>query len=181
MLLSTVLSALGHAAPANATPLKIAFVGSTSVAGFGSSEGHHIPDELGRSLGDGFDVRGFGVQRATALKGGELAYRSTPQMSDALAFDPDVVIFWFGGVESWADNWNAHKHELQADYVSLVRAFQALPTKPQTFLIRLWVFKEGPSQTAVIDKEIIPLIDRVAAETGSTVIDYRSFMQGHPE
>jgi sialate O-acetylesterase len=169
------------AASARAAPLKVACAGSTSVSGMGSSEGHHICDELGKALGPGFVVRGFGVRGSTALKSGPNTWISTPQMRDALAFNPDVVLFWFGGVETWKDIWPAHKGDFQADYTSLVRTFQALPTHPKTFLIRLWVFKEGPSQRAVLDQEIIPTIDRVAADTSSTVIDYRKFIEGHPE
>jgi hypothetical protein len=169
------------AAPTQAAPVRVACVGSTSVAGVGSSEGHHVCDELGKSLGPGFVVRGFGVARSTALKAVPNTWTSTSQMRDALAFNPDVVLFWFGGVETWKDIWPAHKAEFQADYTSLVQTFQALPTHPKTFLIRLWVFKEGPAQKAVLDRAVIPTIDKIAAETSSTVIDYRTFIQGHPE
>jgi hypothetical protein len=183
MLAGIAVAALTLAAPqAKATPLKVACVGSTSMSGVGSSEGHHIPDELAKALGPGFVVQNFGVKRTTAYKaGGPNAWASTPQMRDALASNPDVVLFWFGGVETWPDIWPAHRGEFQADYTSLVRAFQALPSHPQTFLIRLWVFKDGPAQTAVIDKEVIPTIDKVAAETKSTVIDYRKFIGQHTE
>jgi MYXO-CTERM domain-containing protein len=176
------LSALTLAArPAHAAPLKVACTGSSSMAGVGSSAGRHIPDELGKALGPDFMVRNFGVAATTAIKALPNAYASTPQMNDALAFNPDVVLFWFGGNDSWVDAWSAHKGEFRADYTSLVRAFQALPSHPKTFLIRLWVFKEGPAQKVVLDKEILPMIDEIALETKSTVIDYRTFIEPHPE
>jgi MYXO-CTERM domain-containing protein len=91
------------------------------------------------------------------------------------------VLFWFGGNDSWVDVWTAHKGEFQPDYTSLVRAFQALPSHPKTFLIRLWVFKEGPAQKVVLDQEILPMIAKIAVDTNSTVIDYRTFIEPHPE
>jgi GDSL-like Lipase/Acylhydrolase family len=169
------------AAPTSAAPVKVACIGSTSVAGAGSSEGHHVCDELGKALGADYEARGFGVARATAIKAVPNAWASTGQMRDALAFKPDVVLFWFGGVETWKDIWPAHKGEFQADYTSLVQTFQALPSRPKTFLIRLWIFKEGPVQKSVLDREVIPIIDKVAAETNSTVIDYRKLIERHPE
>src|SRR5205085_12228141 len=141
-----------------------------SMAGMGSTAEHHVTDELAKALGPGFMVSNFAVAATTAIKSVPNAWASTPQMPAGLAFNPDVVLFWFGGNDSWVDVWTTHKAEFKPDYTSLVKAFQALPTHPKVFLIRLWVFKDGPAQLSVLDKEIIPQIDQIAAETGSTVI-----------
>lgn len=167
--------------PVLAAPVKVACTGSSSMAGTGSSAGHHIPDELAKALGPEFAVTNFAVAATTAIKSVPNAWASTPQMSDALASNPDVVLFWFGGNDSWADVWSAHGDEFKGDYTSIVQAFQALPSHPKTILIRLWVFKDGPAQLSVLDQEILPTIAAIAAETGSTVIDYRSFMEPHPD
>lgn len=180
LLVSLVAVCLGlTAVPAFA--LKVACTGSSSMAGVGSSEGHHISDELAAALGAEFAVMNFGVAATTAIKAVDNAYYSTPQMTDALAFNPDVVLFWFGGNDSWADVWPEHGDEFKADYLSLVQEFQALPSHPKTFLIRLWVFQDGPAQLDVLDQEILPIIDQIGAETNSTVIDYRTFIEPHPE
>jgi hypothetical protein len=102
-------------------------------------------------------------------------------MKAALALNPDIVLFWFGGNDSFAGTWEAHKTEFKADYTSLVHAFQALPSHPKTFLVRLWVFVDSPVRRTVIDREILPIIDQIAAETGSTLIDYRAAFAMHPE
>lgn len=151
------------------------------MAGVGSSEGHHISDELAAALGADFTVMNFGVAATTAIKAVDNAYASTPQMAEALAFNPDVVLFWFGGNDSWADVWPEHGDEFKADYLSMVQEFQALPSHPKTFLIRLWVFQDGPAQLDVLDQEILPMIDEIGIETNSTVIDYRTFIEPHPE
>jgi hypothetical protein len=85
------------ALPALAAPLKVACTGSSSMAGTGSSAGHHIPDELAKALGTDFMVTNFAVAATTAIKTVPNAWASTSQMSDALASNPDVVLFWFGG------------------------------------------------------------------------------------
>jgi lysophospholipase L1-like esterase len=175
------LAALLSASPAFAAPLKVACTGTSAMQGLGSSMGHHVPDELGKALGSGFVVSNFGAQGTTAIASISASYAASSQMKAALAFNPDVVLFWFGGNDSFQGTWAAHKTEFKADYTSLVRTFQALPTHPKTFLVRLWTFVDGPVQKSVLDKEILPLIDQIAEDTGSTLIDYRKQFENHPE
>ena len=176
---STLVAVAAFSAPASAAPLEVACTGTSAMQGLGSTTGHHVPDEMGRVLGAGFDVRNFGVQGTTAIKSISSSYAATSQMKAALALNPDIVLFWFGGNDSFAGTWDAHKTEFKADYTSLVRAFQALPTHPKTFLVRLWVFVDTPVQRTVLDKEILPIIDQIASETGSTLIDYRKLVESH--
>ncbi len=136
---------------------------------------------MGRALGASFEVRNFGVQGTTAIQSTGSSYAATPQMKDALAYNPDIVLFWFGGNDSFQGTWDAHKAEFRPDYTSLVRAFQALPSHPKTFLVRLWVFVDMPVQRTVIDREILPIIDQIAVDTNSTLIDYRKAFEMHPE
>src|SRR5258706_2513067 len=156
---------------ASAATLKVACTGTSAMMGLGSTAGHHVPDEMGKVLGAAFAVTSFGVQGTTAIKSISSSYAATPQMRAALALNPDIVLFWFGGNDSFAGTWDAHKSEFKADYTSLVRAFQALPSHPKTFLVRLWGFVDMPVQRTVIDREILPIIDQIAVDTNSTLID----------
>ena len=176
-----VLAALLSTAPASAATLKVACTGTSAMMGLGSTTGHHAPDEMGRALGAGFEVHNYGVQGTTAIASISSSYAATPQMKAALALNPDIVLFWFGGNDSFAGTWEAHKTEFKADYTSLVHAFQTLPSHPKTFLVRLWVFVDSPVRRTVIDQEILPIIDQSGAETGSTLIDYRAAFAMHPE
>ena len=178
---ATVLAALLCSTPAFAEPLKVACTGTSAMQGLGSSAGHHVPDELGKALGSGFDVANFGAQGTTAIASIASSYAATAQMKAALALNPNVVLFWFGGNDSFQGTWDAHKGEFKADYTSLIRTFQALPTHPKTLLVRLWTFVDGPVQRSVLDKEILPLIDQIAVDTGSELIDYRKAFENHPE
>jgi lysophospholipase L1-like esterase len=167
--------------PASAATLKVACTGTSAMQGLGSTTGHHVPDELGKALGTGFEVKNFAVDGTTAIASVSTSYAATPQMKAALAYNPDVVLFWFGGNDSFKGTWDAHKAEFKADYTSLVRAFQALPSHPKTLLVRLWVFVNTPVQQTVIDQEILPIIDQMAVDTDSTLIDYRKAFATHPE
>src|SRR5262249_38185321 len=155
--------------------------GTSAMQGLGSTTGHHVPDEMGRVLGAGFEVRNYGVQGTTAIQSTGSSYAATSQMKDALAWNPDIVLFWFRRNDSFKGTWDAHQAEFRPDYTSLVRAFQALPSHPKTFLVRLWVFVDSPVQRTVIDREILPIIDQIAEGTSSTLIDYRKAFENHPE
>ena len=179
--LRVALAGLLCSTPAVAAPLKVACTGTSAMQGLGSSAGHHVPDELGKALGAAFDVANFGVQGTTAIASIASSYAATSQMKAALALNPNVVLFWFGGNDSFKGTWDAHKGEFKADYTSLIRTFQALPTHPKTLLVRLWTFVDGPVQRSVLDKEILPLIDQIAVDTGSELIDYRKAFENHPE
>src|SRR6266404_2496281 len=140
----TLVLATACARSAWAAPLKVACTGTSAMQGLGSTTGHHVPDELGKALGAGFEVHNFGMQGTTAIQSIASSYAATSQMKAALALNPDIVLFWFGGNDSFAGTWEAHKTEFKADYTSLVHAFQALPSHPKTFLVRLWVFVDTP-------------------------------------
>src|SRR6476619_6276951 len=115
-LVATVSSAAALAVasssmPASAATLKVACTGTSAMQGLGSTDGHHVPDELGKALGAGFEVHNFGAQGTTAIQSIASSYAATSQMRAALALNPDVVLFWFGGNDSFQQNWSAHKGE----------------------------------------------------------------------
>ena len=176
-----VTAALFVAQPGLAATVKVACTGTSAMQGLGSTAGHHVPDEMGRDLGSGFEVKNFAMDGTTAISSISTAYVNTSQMKAAIAYNPDVVLFWFGGNDSFKATWDAHKGEFQADYTKMVRTLQALPSHPKTFLVRLWVFVNTPVQQTVIDKEILPMIDQIGADTGSVLIDYRKAFEMHPE
>ncbi len=176
---SAVASMLLVAAPA-AAQKKVACTGTSAMMGLGSSEGRHVPDEMGKVLGAGFTVSNHGVQGTTAINSLGSGYAKTAQYRAALALNPDIVLFWFGGNDSFAGTWENNKASFKPDYAAMVKAFQALPTKPKTFLVRLWVNPGAPVRRNILDQEILPIIDEIAAETGSTVIDYRTLIEANP-
>ncbi|HEY1533434.1 MAG TPA: hypothetical protein VGF76_05435, partial [Polyangiaceae bacterium] len=65
---------------ASAATLKVACTGTSAMEGLGSTTGHHVPDELGRDLGTGFEVKNFAVDGTTAIASVSTSYAATPQM-----------------------------------------------------------------------------------------------------
>jgi acyl-CoA thioesterase I len=162
--------------------VKVAAVGASTTAGSGSSAGHHYPDELQRLLGAEYEVRNFGVGGTTLLRKGKPSYWATDEFKAALAYQPDIALIWFGGNDAKAENWTPYKGEFLGDYVSMIRMFQSLPTKPRTFVSVSVLMKDtGDIRKAVVDNEIGPLVRQAGAMTSSVVIDLRSQFETHPE
>src|SRR5258708_4241648 len=174
------LALLIPAARADAA-IKVACLGASTVSGFGSSDGHHFPDELGRALGAGFEVRNFGISGTTILKKGDNPYWNYPQLGQSLAYRPDIAVFWYGGNDTKPQNW-VHKDDFVPDYEDMLHMFQALPTHPRLFLFQSIILKDGYGiSRQIVDTQILPLTDRIAADTQATVLNDHDTFINHPE
>ena len=161
---------------------KIACVGASTTSGDGSTAGHHYPDELQRLEGADAEVRNFGVSGTTMLRAVSASYWSTTGLTQALAYQPDVAIIWFGGNDAKPENWTAHKGEFLGDYEAMIRMFQALPSHPRTYVILSLLTRDTEGiPKAVVDGEVIPLVRQAAADTGSGVVDVHDDLADHPE
>src|SRR5690606_25963367 len=79
-------------------PIKIACVGNSITYGSGIVDREHnaYPAQLRAMLGEGYEVRNFGVGGATLLNKGDKPYRKTEAYADALRFKPDIVFIKLG-------------------------------------------------------------------------------------
>jgi lysophospholipase L1-like esterase len=165
-----------------AAATKIACVGASTTSGDGSTAGHHYPDELQRLEGASAEVKNFGVSGTTMLRAVSASYWNTPQFTQALAYQPDVAIIWFGGNDAKPENWTAHKGEFLGDYEAMIRMFQALPSHPRTYVVLSLLTRDTEGiPKAVVDSEVVPLCRQAAAETGSGVVDVHDELAAHPE
>jgi lysophospholipase L1-like esterase len=161
---------------------KVACLGASTTSGAGSTAGHHFPDELGVALGPAYQVKNFGVSGTTVLKSGDSPYWKFPQLQQAIAFQPDIAVFWFGGNDAKPGNWTGHMAEFIADYEEMVRMVQAVPSHPKTYLFLSMVIHDVEGiPKLVLEQQVLPEVKRVAAETGSFVIDYHDAFITHPE
>ena len=162
--------------------IRVACVGDSITAGVGAAAGQAYPDQLGKMLGQPWEVRNFGVSGATLLKHGDLPYQKQAAFRAALKYQPQVVIVMLGTNDSKPQNWRLEK-QFVADYQDLVRQFAKLPSKPRIFLCRPvpvpapgnWGINEP-----VVRKEM-PLIDKIAKEEHVNVIDMHAALQDHAE
>ena len=176
-----VLSLLGsswfaHAKSAKG-PKRVACVGDSITFGAAIKDRakNCYPAQLGRMLGEGWDVANFGVNGATLLKKGDKPYWKQRAFGQAHAFEPQVVIIKLGTNDSKPQNWK-HKADYVADYVALIESFRKLQSKPQVFLC--YPVPAYPGRWGITDKvmkeEVMPRLDEVANKSGCKVIDLYS-------
>ncbi|HSV13091.1 MAG TPA: GDSL-type esterase/lipase family protein, partial [Tepidisphaeraceae bacterium] len=121
LLLLLAGSALRAETPAtqssSAKLTKVACVGDSITYGSRIEDRAHdsYPAQLGRMLGDQYNVRNFGVSGATLLKKGDRPYNKTKEYQPALDFAADIVVIMLGTNDSKPQNIS-HKDEFVADY-----------------------------------------------------------------
>lgn len=174
------LTASGQAP--SAAPVRVACVGDSITFGYGIPEGKSYPSQLQEILGNGWNVRNFGVSGRTLLRKGDFPYWNEPAFQEAKAFSPDVVVIMLGTNDTKPQNW-AHSAEFVADYRDLVKAFQELPSKPRVFVCRPCPIAE-PGNFGLSDADIqrvLLLVDSFAREEKLEVIDIHGALAPHPE
>ena len=140
------------------------------------------PAQLGRMLGEKWQVRNFGVSGATLLKKGDLPYWDQQAFKDALAYNPHVVVIKLGTNDTKPQNWK-YKDEFATDYADMIDRFAELPSSP-----RIWICHPVPAyperwgiSDTLIKNEAIPLISQVARDKHIPVIDLYGPLSDKPE
>ena len=158
----------------SAKTIKVACIGNSITFGSGieNKERDSYPAVLGRLLGDGYEVKNFGVSGRTLLKHGDFPYWKENAFLDALTFNPDIMIIMLGTNDSKPQNWK-YKDEYEKDYCQLIDIFRNLSSNPKIYLCRLVpAFKiNWGINDSVIVNDIIPLIEKIGKEENVDIID----------
>ena len=140
------------------------------------------PAQLGRMLGDKWQVRNFGVSGATMLKNGDKPYWSQQAIGDAMAYNPNVVIIKLGTNDTKPQNWK-FKSEFVSDYVDMIDRLRELPAEP-----RIWICAPVPAyqerwgiSDERIKDEVLPLVEKVGQKRDVPIIDLYKPLSGKPE
>jgi len=110
-------------------PIKVACIGDSITYGskVAAREKNHYPAQLGYLLGDGFEVRNFGVGGSTLLGSADKPYTGTTSWKEVLAWQPDTVIVILGTNDTCQNdqrtNWE-HAEDLEDDARVMVRALR---------------------------------------------------------
>ncbi len=111
--------------------VKVACVGNSITEGAGLRVTY--PAALQELLGEAYEVQNYGLGGRTLLKKGDFPYWNEAMYTDALDWNPDVVIIKLGTNDTKPQNWQ-HKEYFIGNYVALVKSFQKLPSKPKVYI-----------------------------------------------
>ena len=164
--------------------IRIACVGDsiTYGAGIKDRQNFNYPLVLGKSLGEKFDVRNFGVSGATMLKNGDYSYWERPAFKQATDFNPHVVVIKLGTNDTKPQNWK-HSEEYVLDYEAMIDHFSSLPAKPKIWLCSpapVYQTRWGISEEIVVGG-VIPKVRDLATRKGLPIIDIYSVLSNKPE
>ena len=183
VVLTATISACFSSPTRAAEKIRVACVGDSITFGAGVRQRreNNYPKVLGGLLGDGYEVRNFGVSGATLLKKGDRPYWKLGAFRAAKEFAPSIVVIKLGTNDSKPQNWK-HAAEYHADLAAMVDEFAKLASKPKIYLCKpvpvvrdRWGINEK-----VVKGEVIPKIVAVASEKKTAIIDLYEALREHP-
>jgi len=150
--------------------VRVACIGNSITAGFGIKDAVHksYPAQLQLLLGDGYEVRNFGVSSRTLLNKGDRPYMKEKAWRDAQAFCPDIAIVKLGTNDSKPENWqygDDFEHDLDS-LVSVLKGAKVFLCTPIPAFKTTWNINDK-----VIVDSIIPVIRSVAHARHLEIID----------
>jgi acyl-CoA thioesterase-1 len=131
LFLALLISSLSFAQ----SPIKVAFVGNSITQGPGRDNPDSYPLQVGKLLGDSYEVKNFGVSGRTLLRKGDYPYWNEPQFQQVKDFRPDIVVIKLGTNDSKPQNWT-HKADFVKDYLDLIAEFRDhMPADGKVYVI----------------------------------------------
>lgn len=174
--------------------IRVACVGDSVTYGFGIPHfnANSYPAALQKLLGDGYCVNNYGYSGRTACLLGDRPYRTETLCTESREFAPDIVVICLGANDSKTFNWEtevggvrAYPELFEKDLKELVSVYQGLPSAPAVYLATpLPAYADGSGkvrydiQPDVIGGEIVPLVRKIAAQTGAQLIDLYPVFEG---
>ncbi|MBV4189984.1 prolyl oligopeptidase family serine peptidase [Bacteroides fragilis] len=164
--------------------IKIACIGNSITYGVGTRNPakDSYPAVLGQMLGDGYEVRNFGVSARTMLMKGDNPYMKEERYRQALDYNPDIVTIKLGTNDTKPQNWR-YKSDFKNDMETMIRTLRALPSKPEIYLcypIPAYAVQWGINDSIIVHG-VMPVINRLAAKYGLKVIDLHTPLTGMKE
>lgn len=164
-------------------PVRVACIGASITYGAGIADVPRdaYPAQLGRILGEHWDVRNFGVNSTGILKTSDYPYWNTEAFKKALAFLPDVVLIKLGTNDSKPQNWK-YKNRFYRDYREMIDTLRGLPSHPRIYLcLPLPVYRDHWGiREKVVKNELIPMEKKLARKAHLSLIDLYKPLEGHP-
>lgn len=156
---------------------KVACIGDSITWGFTllNPWRQSYPAQLGRLLGDGYEVRNFGYNDASARFDADTPYVLKGVYRKSLEWNPDIVLLMLGTNDTKKRNWDPEV--FRRDYRKLVESYQSLPSNPRVVLIapiRIFLVKGIPLMGLypdTMENGVRPAIREIGEEMGLQVVD----------
>lgn len=160
--------------------IKVACVGNSITFGSGLGDSTY-PAHLQRLMGNGYEVRNYGIGARTLLKKGDHPYWIEKKFTEAKDWQPDIVIIKLGTNDSKPHNWDANKGDFIPDYEAFIAEWKHLASNPKIYICYpVPVFKDNFGiRASVVKGEIIPAIKKIAKAEKVKVIDLYKPLTGH--
>lgn len=156
-------------------PTRVACIGNSITHGafIQNQEKNCYPAQLQYYLGNSFEVKNFGVSGTTLLSKGDSPYIKTNKYKESLAYQPDIILIKLGTNDTKPQNWT-YKDDFIADYQSLIDSYRKLDSRPRIILltpIRCFLPSDAAIKSQYIEKEVLPMVERLAWENQLEIIN----------
>ena len=174
-MLNDLTSWLNHFQGPKEDAVRVACIGNSITDGFGIGMApvKGYPAVLQKKLGDGYQVKNFGVSARTMMNKGDLPYMNELAWRDAKAFNPNIVIIKLGTNDSKTHNWVHGADEYRQSMQAMIDTLKALPSKPKIYLCSpIPAFKDSWTiNDSVIVNGEMPIIKKLAKKNKCQFVD----------
>ncbi|KAA3611427.1 MAG: hypothetical protein DWQ01_04875 [Planctomycetota bacterium] len=139
---------------------------------------------LDRQFPDQYEIRNFGRSGATLLRKGRKPYWDQDVYSQALAYDPNLVILNLGTNDATEANWIPHGSAFEDDCRKLIETFRGLSSKPRVYLSNLTEMMENHplyEECKLNRLRIERILHKLAREYELPIIDFKTPTAGRME
>ncbi len=132
------------------------------------------PAQLGKLLGNSYEVQNFGASGYCMLKTSDRPFWNHENFDKVKDYQPDVILIMLGTNDAKTANWEKGKNEFANTYLEMIQHYQKLQSNPKIYaLLPPCAYDDGnyEIQPDVIKNEIIPAIRQMAEKNNIPVID----------
>ena len=157
-----------------AETIKIACIGDSITFGAGIKDRKNMnyPIQLGKILGEKYEIKNFGNSGSTMLKKGDKPYWKQREFKSALEFNPNIVVIKLGTNDTKPQNWK-HGADYLDDYKSMISIFSNLTSKPKIYIclpVPVVESRWGITDD-IVNEKIIPTLRKISNQTKCKIID----------
>lgn len=152
--------------------IKVLCIGDSITEGFGSTNPdiRSYPAQLGRFLGDAYEVKNFGFGGRTLMTDSDWPYVKDPVYAQSLAYPADIVIIMLGTNDTRDYNFE-RIDKFTDDMTAFIESYQNMPTSPKVYVVtspKIFQTEELTERCLKINE-----FQRIAAKrTGCPVIEF---------